>query len=128
MFCMSVDMCSYVVGIPPCYQHLQANSQILQWGFSVLCFGYLWLWLLASSPELSRLLMLWSGAGRGITELPDASPQPSVQHGWCTTLWPNSPITEGLKQKLDLHFFFISTEKPGNMYLRDINTCSSAKN
>lgn len=80
-----------------------------------------------SSPDCCSR---WSGAGRGTAELPGASPQPSVKHGWCTTLWPNSPITEALQQKNGFAFFFFlnSTEKPGNTCPRDINTCRSAKN
>lgn len=111
---------------PYYHHHLQVDSQTLQWGFCVFSSGSGCLWLMASCAELSRLLFPAERGRQRDQGAADASPQPSVKHGWCTTLWPNAPITQGLQLKMGLHF--ISTEKPGNVCLRDINTRRSAKN
>lgn len=71
--CTSVDVCSYAVWMPPYYQYLQVDPQILPWAFSVSFLDCLCLWLLASCWELSECCSWWSGAGRGMKELPDAA-------------------------------------------------------
>lgn len=95
-------------------------------GFLCLLF---WLWMPLAQGQLCWALPAAVPGGAGPAEGCGSRcciPQPSVEHGWCTTLWPNSPITLGLQPKTALRF--ISTEKPGNMCLRDINTRRSAKN